>query len=200
MDNQILTIQEKLKEIQTPKRYLHSLGVQYTSSALAMRYECDIKLAELAGLLHDCAKCISDEKMLESCKKYEIPMTDIEESSPFLLHGKLGAYYAKSRYNIDDERILSAITYHTTGKAAMTKLEQIVFVADYIEPSRKQLDGLDAIRKIAFIDLNQATFLILQNVLNYLRQDSKNAIDPATADTLAYYRRLCNDTEKGDEL
>ena len=77
----------------------------------------------------------------------------MEQKNPSLLHAKLGVYYAKHRYEIDDEQILAAIRWHTTGRPEMTLLEKIVFLADYIEPNRKLIPGLTQIRQIAFVIL-----------------------------------------------
>lgn len=189
MKYNMMELQEKVKENMTEKRFFHTLGVQYTSSCLAMRYNADIIKAGLAGLLHDYAKCIDNDTMLEKCKKHNIEITEFEEKIPYLLHTKLGAYYAKNRFGVEDVEILNAITYHTTGKPNMTLLEKIVFVADYIEPSRKIIPRLDIIRKEAFQDLNLATYLILENTLSYLREDPKKEIDPMTEDAYNYYKR-----------
>ena len=93
MDEERLTIiQEKLCKKLDDKRYRHTLGVMYTSAALAMAHGQDVKRAQLAGLLHDCAKCVSNKKKVKICQKHEIPVTPFEEENPFLLHAKLGAY------------------------------------------------------------------------------------------------------------
>ena len=114
----------------------HTIGVAYTSVCLAMRYGEDLHKAELAGLLHDCAKCIPDDIKLDKCKRNNIPITKAQEQSPSLLHAKLGAFIAADHYRIKDQDILNAIENHTTGRPAMSLLEKIVFVADYIEPRR----------------------------------------------------------------
>ena len=95
-----------------------------------MRWDADVNKAYLAGLLHDCAKGMSDDDRLDICKKKGIYVSEVEYDNPSLLHAKVGAYLAKTVYEIDDEEILSAITYHTTGRAEMTLLEKIVFSAD----------------------------------------------------------------------
>ncbi len=183
-------INNKLQKELTKKRYTHTLGVSYTAAALAMKYGYDIKKAQVAGLLHDCAKCNTDEKMLEKCKKNKIKMTDVEKKNPYLLHAKLGACLAKKQYGIEEEEILSAITYHTTGKPAMSELEKIVFISDYIEPNRKEIWGLPQIRKIAFENLDEAVFLILEHTLSYLKKENVNKeIDSMTEEAFEYYKR-----------
>ena len=104
-----------------------------------------------------------------------------------LLHAKVGAVYAKDKYGVEDEDILNAITYHTTGRPAMSLLEKIVFIADYIEPYRDPLLNLDEIRKIAYENLDQAIVMISENTLDYLK-DIGVAIDTMTNETYEYYK------------
>ena len=92
--------QKKIKHEMDDGRYQHTLGVMYTCAALAMRYEYDIQKAQLAGLLHDCAKCIPNGKKLKLCEKHHIQMTEVERRNPFLLHAKLGAFLAKEQYDV----------------------------------------------------------------------------------------------------
>jgi predicted HD superfamily hydrolase involved in NAD metabolism len=189
MEDRLLELQDSMKNKLKPGRYLHTLGVQYTSASLAMRYGCDITQAQIAGLLHDCAKSYSEDEQLKRCRKYDIFITEVEMENPYLLHAKLGAYYAKHKYGIEDEDILNAITYHTTGKVEMTLLEQIVFLADYIEPSRKIIPNLDRIRLVAFENIDYAVFLTMENTLNYLREKGQ-CIDEKTKLAYGYYKEL----------
>ena len=161
----------------------------YTAACLAMRYGADIQKAEVAGLLHDCAKCIPDEEKLQKCEKHHLPISDAERKNPSLLHAKLGAYYARQKYGITDEEILGAITWHTTGKPEMTLLEEIVFIADYIEPDRDRAPNLEEIRTLAFTDLKTAVGAVLAGTLAYVgkRQD---ALDETTVAAYEYYKRI----------
>lgn len=177
---------ERLKRKLNEKRFVHSVGVEYTCANLAFLYGEDIKRARIAGLLHDCAKCIPTDEKLKKAEKFGLPINASERANPDLLHGKLGAYYAREKYGITDPEILSAISYHTTGKPDMTLLEMIVFVADYIEPNRKLIPGLTEIRKEAYTDLESASVMILKNTLQYL--DGKtDVIDEMTRLTYEYY-------------
>ena len=160
--------QKKLKREMDEGRYQHTLGVMYTAAALAMRYEYDIQKAQIAGLLHDCAKCIPNGKKLKLCEKYQIPVTEVENRNPFLLHAKLGSFLASHEYDVQDEEILSAILYHTTGKPGMSLLDKIVYIADYIEPRRNKAPNLTEVRKLAFLDLDAALYKILSDTLSYL--------------------------------
>lgn len=178
-------IRKAMEAIQDPKRFEHTLGVEFTAASLAMRYGCDIKNAQAAGLLHDCAKCMTDDKRVSICRKNKIPMTELEKENPFLLHAKVGAYLAREKYGIKDPDILNAIRYHTTGRRDMSLLEKIVFIADYIEPCRKHAPNLSEIRKLAFIDLDRALLKILEDTLSYLR-NSDGDIDPMTEAAWSY--------------
>ena len=132
----IAKLRAQIKKVQDKKRYEHTLGVTYTAACLAMCYDIDTERAETAGLLHDCAKCLSNDKKVSLCKKQSIEINMTEAKNPFLLHAKAGAYLAEYKYGIRDEDILNAVRYHTTGRPGMSMLEKIVFIADYIEPGR----------------------------------------------------------------
>lgn len=188
MNKEMIAVKEKLKEKLTHKRYEHTMGVMYTCAALAMKYNIDIEKAMWAGLLHDCAKNYSDDEMLKRCKKHNIDITPAEKKAPYLLHGKLGAYYAKAKYGVDDEAILEAIRYHTTGKPGMDELACILFLADYIEPGRKMIPGLNEVRQCAFNEnIERAVLLKLKNVLGYLDETSSE-VDDMTNKTYRYFK------------
>ncbi|MBP9995896.1 MAG: bis(5'-nucleosyl)-tetraphosphatase (symmetrical) YqeK [Lachnospiraceae bacterium] len=176
----------ELKEKLDIKRFEHTLGVAYTASSLAMKYEYDLNKAFLAGLLHDCAKGMSDKEKLQYCKKYKIAVTDVEQKNPSLLHAKVGAHLSKNKYEIDDPAICSSIMYHTTGKPNMDILEQIIFIADYIEPLRDHDPELAQIRKEAFENLDHATYHIYRNTMSYLSSSTKE-LDPMTQKAYLYY-------------
>lgn len=195
--NSVTEIEEDLKGELKKKRFRHSIGVQYTSICLAMRYGESLEKASYAGILHDCAKGMKDEKLLEICRKHDLPVTEAEKNSPYLLHGRVGAWVSREKYQVDDPDILGAITWHTTGKPAMTLLEKIVFTADYIEPGRDTAPNLDAIRRMAFIDLDRAIYMILKQTLDYLKEDDR-PIDPATEITYNYYREQVENNAQED--
>ena len=181
-------IQKRLKKELDKNRYEHTLGVEFTCQALAMRYGYDLDKADLAGLLHDSAKRFEDPVMLQKCLDRNIPVTAEEERDPSLLHAKLGAWMAEHKYEVDDPEILSAITCHTTGKPGMSLLDKILYVADYIEARRDKAEDLLVIRRLAFEDLDEALYQILEGTLNYL--GSKGAfVDPMTQKTYDYYKQ-----------
>ncbi len=182
----IAKIKKSMEKNLDDKRYEHTIGVAYTAASMAMRYGIDMESAFLAGLLHDCAKNISDEKKISICEKNNIPITDAEFKNPSLLHAKVGSFLALEEYHIKDMDILNAIRNHTTGRADMSILEKIIFIADYIEPGRKQAPHLEEIRKLAFTDLDKALICILEDTLVYLKKSNK-FIDDTTRETYDYY-------------
>ena len=182
-----LGIEKKLRKELDNERYRHTLGVMYTAASLAMAYHTDMEQAMYAGLLHDCAKCISNNEKLKLCKKHKIPLSPSEEKNPFLLHAKLGAYFAKHKYKIEDREILHAIKVHTTGEPEMGTLDKIIYIADYIEPNREKAPNLEEIRKMAFEDLEQTMLKILSDTLNYLEKKG-GEIDPLTLETYQYFQ------------
>lgn len=187
-DNNLKKIRKLMAKTLDSKRYEHTLGVAYTAAALAMCYDESVKNAQLAGLLHDCAKCLSDEKRLSICRKHNISINEIERRNPFLLHAKVGSFLAMDEYHVTDPDVVNAILNHTTGRPGMSTLEKIIFVSDYIEPGRKQAPNLKEIRKLAFVNLDEALVKILGDTLAYL-QEGGGETDPMTQKTYDYYCR-----------
>ena len=184
-----IKMQKKLSKYLDEDRMAHTMGVMYTCAALAMAHGCDLNDAQAAGLLHDSAKCIPGKKKMKMCEEHKIPVTDFEKEHSFLLHAKLGAYIAREKYGIKNEDILTAITYHTTGRPDMSILERIVYIADYIEPMRDKAQHLPKIRKLAFQDLDECMYEILKDTLIYLEENPKD-IDSATKDAFIFYKDL----------
>ena len=182
-----IKIEKKLKKEMDKERFAHTLGVMYTAAALAMAYQTNIEQAMCAGLLHDCAKCIPNKKKLKLCEEYEIPIRTSERRCPFLLHAKLGAYFAEHKHEVSDPMSLHAIEEHTTGEPQMNTLDKIIYIADYIEPNRENAPNLSEIRKLAFEDLDRAMLQILSDTLAYLRAKG-GELDPLTVQTFDYYR------------
>ena len=195
MTETILKMQKKVKRYLDKDRYDHTIGVMHTAGCLAMRYGANLEQALTAGLLHDCAKYMTDDELIEKCTKYGIECSETELRNGYLLHAKLGAYLSKEKYGIEDEEICSAVRYHTTGKPAMSVLEAIVFTADYIEPGRKVLSNFKLIRSMAFVDLDEAVYLILKNTLSYLNDEkeaeqSQKEIDKHSVEAYKYYKKI----------
>lgn len=176
----------RLKGKISEKRFEHSLGVEYTAACLAMVYGENVERTRIAGLLHDCAKGLSTKTKLEKARKHNLPISKYEEKNPDMLHAKLGAYYARYKYDVVDQVILDAITWHTTGRPNMTLMDKIIFVADYIEPNRKPLPEIEEIRREAFTDLDACVVHILKNTLDYLNGTTQE-LDFMTQETYDYY-------------
>ena len=142
------------------KRIPHVLGTEQEAIRLAERYGADVEKARVAALLHDCTKKLDMPAQLALCEKYGIELDELEQKALKLLHSKTGAAIARDVFGVDDE-IYSAIWYHTTGHANMTKLEKIIYLADYIEPSR-DFPGVDTLRKVCYEDLDKGLLLGLE--------------------------------------
>ncbi|MEY8352111.1 bis(5'-nucleosyl)-tetraphosphatase (symmetrical) YqeK [Lachnospiraceae bacterium 54-53] len=197
MKDIILDIRSQLKGKLSPSRYEHTLSVSFICTALAMRYDCDLDKAELAGLLHDCAKHYGDEDIIKKCRKQDIPLTDDELKAPVVLHAKYGAWLAEHKYHLKDEEVINAIRWHTTGRPEMTLLEKIVFTADYIEPRRDKAADLPLIRSLAFADLDECVYRILKGTLDYLERKG-SFVDSMSNQAYAYYKQV-HEEKKGEQ-
>ena len=180
-------IQGKLKESLDAPRFEHTIGVMYTAGCMAMAHKYDFNKAMLAGLLHDCAKCMTHEERLALCTKYHVEITPSELENKALLHAKAGAILAKIEYDITDEEILHAIAVHTTGEPDMNTLDKIIYIADYIEPGRDKAPNLERVRSLAYLDLNVCMAQILSDTLDYLTMRGGH-IDPTTANAYDFYK------------
>ncbi|HOO28749.1 MAG TPA: bis(5'-nucleosyl)-tetraphosphatase (symmetrical) YqeK [Lachnospiraceae bacterium] len=187
--NDIQKLRKKVKRKLDKKRYIHTLGVSYTAAALAMRYGADIEKAQVAGILHDCAKYLECGEMLGLCEKYHISITEVERHNPCLLHAKLGGFFAMKKYHVHDKEIIGAIINHTTGRPNMNLLEKVIFVADYIEPSRDRVPNLKEIRRLAFVEIDEAVIFILKDTLCYL-SSKQVEVDDMTQKTYNYYEKI----------
>lgn len=176
----------RLKGKMSDRRFEHSLGVEYTAACMAMVHGADVESARIAGLLHDCAKGLPTKDKLEKARKHGLAVSKYEEKNPDMLHARLGAFYARYKYDVTDEDILNAICYHTTGRPNMSLLEKIIFVADYIEPNRRMVKDMDDIRCEAFSDLDGCVVHILKNTLDYLEHTAAET-DYMTQMTYNYY-------------
>ena len=142
------------------KRIPHVLGTEQEAIRLAERYGADVEKARVAALLHDCTKKLDMPAQLALCGQYGIALDELEQKALKLLHSKTGAAIARDVFGVDDE-VYSAIWYHTTGHADMTTLEKIIYLADYIEPSR-DFPGVDTLRKVCYEDLDKGLLLGLE--------------------------------------
>ena len=142
------------------RRIPHVLGTEQEAIRLAERYGADVEKTRRAALLHDCTKKLDMPAQLALCQKYGIQLDELEQQALKLLHSKTGAAIARDVFGVDED-IYSAIWYHTTGHANMTTLEKIIYLADYIEPSR-DFPGVDALRKVCYEDLDKGLLMGLE--------------------------------------
>lgn len=182
-----LELKALAKEKLDPKRYAHVLRVVSTSAELAERFGADEEAAKTAAYLHDIAKNLSDEELEHILQ--EAGEADYLLHSPSVWHAPAGAFLAKTLYNTADPEILAAIKYHTTGRPAMGLTEAIVFLADYIEPGRKQ-PGVEQIREMAKTSLERAVAKTLANTVAYLRSTAAGDIHPDTLEANEHYQRF----------
>ena len=136
-----------LKENLSEERYFHTLGTANCAKELAEKFNINPDKAYIAGLLHDCAKCFSNEKLLEIIKEH-LQVEESEMQNYKTLHAPVSAYIAEEEFGVEDKEILSAIRWHTLGKLDMTDFEKIVFLADKIEPNTRDKEYTDKIRTL----------------------------------------------------
>ena len=149
------TVVEQLRSQLSEKRYIHSISVSRTAIQLAHQFGVNVQKAALAGLLHDCARALPDAQLISIAEEWGLRIDPIERCTPVLLHAKLGALLAIRRYGVNDSEICQAIAAHTTGGYGMTQLDKIIYLADFIEPSRS-FQGVEELRILAKDSLNEA--------------------------------------------
>lgn len=131
-----IQIKDWLKNNLNDERYSHSLGTASCAKELAGMYGINQEKAYIAGLLHDCAKCFSNEKLLDIIKN-NLEVDECEMLNYKTLHAPVSAYYAEKEFGVTDKEILSAIRWHTLGQIEMSDFEKIIFLADKIEPNTR---------------------------------------------------------------
>ena len=178
-------IKSLLKERLDEHRFVHSLGVADSAKELAARFGADEEKAYLAGLLHDITKNEANERQLQLFESDDIILNQVEKNNPKLWHAMTAPIYIKNELGIDNEEILSAVRYHTTGKKGMTLLEKIVYIADYISAERDYPD-VDVMRALSKESLEKAALYSLKYTLKKLSK-SELVIHP---DSLAFYNEL----------
>ena len=166
-----------------PKRMPHVLGTEAEAVRLVRRYGGDETQARIAALLHDCTKKLEMPEQLALCEKYGIALDDLEQKALKLLHSRTGAAIARDVFGVEDA-VYDAIRYHTTGKPDMTRLEKIIYLADYIEPSR-DFPGVEALRKAVYEDLDHGLLLGLTMTIQEM-EEMGNPVHHLTRDARDY--------------
>ncbi|WP_250227481.1 nicotinate-nucleotide adenylyltransferase [Anaeropeptidivorans aminofermentans] len=177
-----------LKDNLSKSRYNHTIGVSQMALILAKNYGVDEDKAYTAGLLHDIAKEIPLDEKIRLCKEFGIEIDKVMKNQPELLHSFISAALATSLFGIQDEDILNAIKYHTTGRARMSNLEKIIFLADVAEPNRKAENGLTEIRDASLKDLNYSLVLALRRKIKYTMKKNEE-LHPLSTEALNYYEK-----------
>lgn len=167
-------MKQEMEKVLSPKRYTHSVNVMKLSGELAERWGYPEEKAELAGILHDCAKELDDCELLRILDKLGDQVDDTVRSMRSLWHAPVGAVLCKEKYGIDDDDIYEAVFYHTTGKPDMGLLAQIIFIADLIEEGRDDyFPWAPAMRELAKKDLQEALLGVMDRSLESLIEQRK---------------------------
>lgn len=178
MDLEVL--KQATKKEMPRSRWEHTLRVAETAIKLAKREGVDQHKTQIAAILHDYCKFWSEQDLAYWIKQELLP-EELLSYNKELWHAPVGAAVARKKFGIKDENILNAIRYHTSGRPAMSKLEKIIFLADYIEPGRR-FKEVEEVRRVAENNLNQAVLRALDNTIVYLIKQSQK-IYPLTLDT-----------------
>lgn len=166
-----------------PKRMPHVLGTEQEAVRLVRRYGGDETQARIAALLHDCTKKLDMAQQLALCEKYGIMLDELEQKALKLLHSKTGAAIARDVFGVEDA-VYDAIFYHTTGKPDMTRLEKIIYLADYIEPTR-DFPGVDELRKTVYEDMDKGLLMGLTMTIQEM-EEMGNPVHHLTRDARDY--------------
>ena len=189
------SICEYIKKNLTEKRQIHTEGVRQTAIQLAERYGTEKEKAELAALFHDMCRNLPVEVSNYYVRHLELPEKYLDNVN--LAHGKIAAFLMKREFGIEDEDLLNAVSYHTTGRPEMSLLEKIIYIADAIEPGRRY-PGVAKLRQAAFEDLDQACLLSLSNTICYVRGENK-FLDEDTVLAAEYFAKLIKKKEKSND-
>ncbi len=157
-------------------RYKHILGVYEIVDRLAQRYSADSRRLRIAALLHDCARDMPREALLEVAEANGLEIRPFDRTNPILLHGPVAANIAREEWGITDVEILESISYHTSGKPGMSDFEKIFFIADKIEPTRSY-QGVEQLRKKVLDNLEEGFRMVVDSVVSH-QQRKGNVIDP----------------------
>ncbi len=176
---------EEIKKRLNPDRLYHSLNVADEAKKLAKHYGADEQKAFTAGLLHDILKNTPDSELLQYFERNGIMLTETERASRKTWHAMAGADFLRRELHVTDEDILSAVRWHTTGRAGMTLLDKVLFVADFISADRGY-PGVERMREKAYVSLEDAMLEGLQFTINELVENAW----PVHEDSIRAYNEL----------
>lgn len=169
-------ITQYIENYLSEKRKRHTYAVALEAATLASLYNVDPEKAELAALFHDMFRGKSQETLDDYVRKLNLDPYYLGNAN--LSHGKIAAIIMKQDYNIEDQDMINAVAFHTTGRAKMSHLEKIIYLADVIEPNRKY-PGIMTIKKTAYKNLDQACLMAFEHSINYIKNNG-NHLDPDT--------------------
>jgi len=179
-------------------RVQHILGVEQMALALARHYHLDADKAATAGLMHDLAKYFKPQKLLQMAQAAGLPLDEVDEASPHLLHADVSAILAREQFGVQDEEVLQAIANHTLGRPGMSLLSCIVYIADTLEVGRGNSPELETLRQIGWQDLYKAVWLTCDYSLKYLL-DSRCLIHPRTIKTRNWAMQMASKKQQAAE-
>jgi len=180
-------MRRRLQDRLWPNRYIHSLGTAEEAVRLAQRWGLREDKAYIAGLLHDHAKSWPEEQLLSLCLLYGISVDRWALDNPDILHGPVAAAMLTDEWDIEDEEIEKAIACHTLPDKDMSAFDMIIYLADKIEPQRKEHLHLEELRRLAYEDLDAAMELSLSSTIEYV-EEKGGSIHPNTKEILQIYR------------
>lgn len=173
-----------IKPRMNDKRYKHTLGVEQTAVDMAQRFGESVDNARVAAILHDLAKFEPEEQMRDIVETHALG-DRLADWGGEIMHGPVAAWRAKTELQVTDEDILNAMRYHTTGRPKMSRLEQIIYVADMIEPNRN-FDGVERLRDYAQQDLDKAMKACLLHSIAFLLK-TEQMIHPQSIECYNFY-------------
>ena len=181
MDSIVSYIEKNFSE----KRKIHTEGVRITAMHLAEKYGADVKKAETAALFHDMFRGMPVDIINYYVKHLKLDSKYLNNCN--LAHGKIAAIIMEREFDIHDEDVLNAVSYHTTGRAGMSRLEKIIYIADAIEPNRSY-PGVDSLREIVEEDLDKACLTSLKRTIDFVKSQG-NYLDEDTLRAKEYLEK-----------
>ena len=186
-------IEKYVRSHLSDKRWNHTVNVVSEAEKLCQMYGGDMEKCVTAAIFHDVVKELPNEELNALVRKFGFDEKYID--SPNLSHGKIAAALLKHEWGIDDEDIINAVSYHTTGRAGMSKTEKIVFIADAIEPTRVY-NGVEAIRKATYEDLDRGCLKSLTDTVEHLKEKGVSYIDEDTLRAREWFEEQIDEFRK----
>ena len=187
-----------LSENVPEKRLNHILRVEETAIKLAQYHDLDQERAAQAGLLHDLAKYFKPKRLLELAKADGLDIDPMDEINPHLLHADVGAIVARDEFGVCDAEVLAAVRNHTLGRAEMSLLSCVVFLADSIEPGRGNTTELNELRKLSRKNLYRAVLQTCEDSMRSLFA-SRSLVHPRVLQTRNWALQMAQQSIKGDK-